>query len=30
MAHRIVSVDEGSVAEALGIEPGDELFSING
>ncbi len=30
MAHRIVSVDEGSIAEALGIQAGDELFSING
>ena len=30
MRHRIAGVDEGSIAEELGIRPGDELVSING
>ena len=30
MAHRIVSVDAGSPAEALGLRAGDELLAVNG
>ena len=28
--HKIESVDAGSIAEELGIEPGDVLVSVNG
>ena len=27
--HKIIQVEEGSIAEELGIEPGDVLLSIN-
>ena len=30
MRHRIAGVDAGSIAEELGLQPGDELVSING
>ena len=30
MEHRIAAVDTGSIAEELGVEPGDVLASING
>ena len=29
-SHIIGAIEEGSIAEELGIEPGDELISING
>ena len=28
--HQIKSVEEGSIAWELGVEPGDELVSVNG
>ena len=30
MAQRVIAVEEGSIAEELGILPGDEMLSING
>lgn len=30
MAHKIASVDEGSIAWQLGVRAGDELIAING
>lgn len=30
MGHKIISVDQGSIAEELGINPGDSLISLHG